>query len=306
MPKKGSVVLMMVLMSGCMASAQTNRSLSDLRLEIASSKREYVLYEPVFVVLKLLNPTRDELIGVGRKGSQTDLAHLWIEHGGVKVEYGSGMHGDAPLDAMTYRPGEARDWMERIYFNAKSGQLAFPQVGEYRIYSRILVGKESGPVWVDAAPIEIRITEPGLEDQQMIDFLGSSQGLVRLLSGSLARYCESEPQPECYNRVAAAVNSWPGSSYAPAVSFDLASCVYAGVVDVGPRYETAESLLKGFLERWPSDFYSGNAMQMRVISLYESGRKGDAEALLREFKERYADRKEAVAFLERKLSNSQR
>ncbi len=279
----------------------------NLKLTIEASGKTLILYEPLVLTYTVSNTTERTIRSRVKMTFEMGNLKLSIQPGDATgQDYFSGPVADGVLRGdVVHEPGQSMSATVSMFHNDMSGTLAFPEIGRYTIRAKMLVGFEEGkPVYLDAEPLVIDVAEPTPMDRQLEESLGTSEDLLGLLERGASRYCANRLGPSCFEELRVVVRNNPSSAYAPHIAYGLASAVEWGGIDVTPREQLAEELLREFPRTWPDHALSPDVSRLLIHIVAKSGRRQEAIELLRSFERTYPSRQSAIKHLRQKLDSA--
>ena len=256
---------------------------SPIRLELTlkAYKNAVVLYEPITLVYRVTNPTKDvitssvNLIGIEFVVTAPD--------GKRKTQHRDGIIADVVLNDVAHEPGSVMISESDLAWRGANGPLPIP--GSYEIRARVYAGTRPTPVYLESV------------DSKAIASFASEADFKRLLGAGPRAYCEGRNGPACFEELKRFVDEHGKSSYAPTITWRLADAVANGRVGVEPQGDSAVSLYRQFLRNWPEHPNASKVMYGLVMALDKAGRSGEAAEVIREFEKKFPEQKEKAKSL---------
>jgi hypothetical protein len=172
-------ILLLFQLTG-IAHINQQLSFSNLTLEIAPLKEEYVQLEPISLKIDLSNNNSSPIIGHSTLSFSSGYLELFIinEDKGCKIEHLSPGVASTFVKERQINPGEHIQSKDQLTLNLDT---LFPVPGEYKIQAELSDGK--GREKVKSRLITIRVVEPKQKDLPAFNYIKSSNHAYNFFSG---------------------------------------------------------------------------------------------------------------------------
>lgn len=294
---------LMVAASDQASNPGSRQGVRALELRLDTTVKSFVRLEPVIVTYSVSNPTNNVIKSRIRMAFETGGLKIGVEpDGGHARDFYAGPVADSILtEDVQHQPGEIRSDAVRVFFNDLANNLAFPTAGRYTIRAKMLAGIDDGPIFLVADPVQIEIAEAAGRDKELTEALGSVEKLIELLRYGPGRYCAGQPGPSCFEELKSFINHYRESAYSPHLVHSLASAVDWGGLEVTPRYQVAEDLLREFLERWPTHALVPDVQALLFYALEKGGKKKEAISVMGAFERAYPGKRAVIEQMHRRI-----
>ncbi len=255
----------------------------SLRLTIETHKDHFVLYEPVIVSYSIENPlSRPVRAIISLNYRQHAIEFTITSPAEVTTKYfGGGFADGVQVDQLHPAGFLGLERMEMVW-NEETLNWAFPEPGKYVLRARMFVGDYPQPVYIEAAPRALEVTEPTGRNAEAIEYFESKDDFQSLIRRGAAGYCRGKPGPACFEELARFLHQYSDSAYAPMIARNL-----AGHLPVTPRVELGIQLLGEFMAKWSSHPHAPDVLYRLASALHEDGRHAEAATILRRLEKEY-------------------
>lgn len=274
--KPKSIILLLILLSGCFLSGEAFAS--NLELTITSLKGSYLVGEPVFIDIALKNTSSTEGVKVSSEAIvETQYISLSIARAtGRFQKYDPGFHFEPSRPLIELEPGNPIMRRQIVVYNAEIEDFAFPSEGVYRInavYHRF--GKAPD---VKSNTIEIRISQPYGINASAMKLFKTKQVADLLMNIS--------EESSAVRNLEILVTRYPNTIYGKYAQFYLARRQTREFFSRKPNHKRAVELYQNLIERDPSFPLASEIIFRLGISLYKTRNYGEAKKKLLLFMEK--------------------